>query len=216
MTIDGAKLLFRNKYIKLSAPIRKKKITKFNFTIISNNCWGGLVYESYQLPKQTPTAGMFFMAEEYIKFVCNLEHYVKECTLDFIDPESARHKEFYKQDKRFGNFPIGLLDDVEIALLHFHSKEEAKEKWERRCDRIHWDSLLVKMNDQNNCTYEQAECFMNLPYKNKLFFTVKMDWDSIPGITLLKARQKTECCGLFDEPFGKNKNLDINQIINNL
>lgn len=216
MTLDGLKLLFRNKYINLSAPIRRRMIDKSDFTIISNNCWGGLVYESYQLPKQTPTVGMYFMAEEYIKFVSNLEHYVKDCTLDFIDPESSRHKEFYRKDIRFGSFPIGLLGDVEIALLHFRSRDEAKEKWERRCSRIQWNSLLVKMNDQNNCTYEQADYFMKLPFKNKLFFTVKKEWTSIPEITLLEPKQETDCCGLFDEPFGSNKNLDINRIINNL
>ena len=28
-----------------------------------------MVYESFNLPKQSPTVGLFFMADEYIKFL---------------------------------------------------------------------------------------------------------------------------------------------------
>lgn len=38
---------------------RRKKLTSTDFTIISNNCWGGMMYESYNLPKQSPTVGLF-------------------------------------------------------------------------------------------------------------------------------------------------------------
>lgn len=45
-----------NKFIRCHfSNIRKKKIKNTNFTIISNNCWGGMIYESYALKKQTPT-----------------------------------------------------------------------------------------------------------------------------------------------------------------
>ena len=41
---------------------RKIKQHKNNdFTIISNNCWGGMIYESYGLPEQSPTVEMSFM-----------------------------------------------------------------------------------------------------------------------------------------------------------
>ena len=48
---------------------RIKQLKQTDFTIISNNCWGGMIYESYGLSKQSPTVGMFFMAPDYIKFV---------------------------------------------------------------------------------------------------------------------------------------------------
>lgn len=47
------------------------------FTIISNNCWGGTVYESYGLPKQSPTVGMFVMPRDFETFdALPLEHKV--------------------------------------------------------------------------------------------------------------------------------------------
>ena len=97
MTLNGVLLWIRNSYVRTTSKIRKQKINKTDFTIISNNCWSGIIYESYGLPKQSPTVGMFFMAEEYLKFVSNLKYYVEDCELHFIDPEQSRHKKFYKK-----------------------------------------------------------------------------------------------------------------------
>ena len=36
----------------------------------------GMVYESYNLPKQSPTVGLFFMASDYILFVSDLKEYL--------------------------------------------------------------------------------------------------------------------------------------------
>lgn len=55
---------------------RKKQLKSTDFTIISNNCWGGMIYESYNLPKESPTVGMFFMARDYIEFLSDLKGYV--------------------------------------------------------------------------------------------------------------------------------------------
>ncbi|WP_440444146.1 DUF1919 domain-containing protein [Phascolarctobacterium sp.] len=215
MSIDGIKLKIRNTYLKITSRLRRKELKFNDFTVISNNCWGGILYESYNLPKNSLTVGMFFMAEEYIKFVSNLRHYTQDCVMTFVPPEQARHRDFYAKDKRFGTYPIARIDDVEIALLHYHSEAEAKAKWERRCERINWDRLLVKMNDQNSCEHIHAEKFMKLPIKNKLFMTVRKDFSDIPGITAFKSKN-TECCGLFDEPFGASRKLNINNIINRL
>lgn len=214
MSLEGIKILLRNYYIRATADNRQKKLCNTDFTIISNNCWGGLVYESYNLPKQSPTVGMYFMAQEYLKFISNLEHYVNGCELQFVDPQKAKYRQFYAQDRRFGTYPIAQLDDVEIAMLHYHSEEEAKEKWGRRCLRINWDKLIVKMNDQNGCTLDDATVFGKLPYKNKLFFTVK-GYDAgectvhIPG-------KDTQTILSSQEPFGASKYLDVNRYINSI
>lgn len=41
MSVNGFKLLLRNKYIRSTSNFRKRKINNIDFTIISNNCWGG-------------------------------------------------------------------------------------------------------------------------------------------------------------------------------
>ena len=47
MTIEGIRLKILEFQRKFLANYRQKKINKKNFTIISNNCWGGEIYESY-------------------------------------------------------------------------------------------------------------------------------------------------------------------------
>ena len=222
-SIEGIRLKFRNKvYIPLTCRSRGKKLNNRNFTIISNNCWGGTVYEAYNLPKESPTVGMFFMAEDYITFLSDLKGYING-TLEFIKPERSRWKDASQVsgDKRFGSYPVGVLsngkNNVEIFFLHYHSEEEAKDKWERRCKRINWDKLLVKFNDQNGCMSKNVQAFMNLPFKNKLFFTCK-EWPGISrgGYTVIWQFPKHDSIMASYEPIGKNKYIDITSVINRL
>ena len=73
--IEGIRLKI-NKFFRLTfAKKRNKKLKNKNFTIISNNCWGGMIYESYNLRKDSPTIGLFIMPKDYIKFIKNLKKY---------------------------------------------------------------------------------------------------------------------------------------------
>ena len=76
--IDTIKLKLRKFYIKKTSKIRKRKLNNNDFTIISNNCWAGTIYQSYGLEYNTPTLGLFFMAKDYIKFVSNLKYYINK------------------------------------------------------------------------------------------------------------------------------------------
>ena len=218
MTIEGARLRIRNAYVKKTAKKRRLKIRIDRFTIISNNCWGGTVYESYNLEKMSPTVGMYFAPEEYLKFVSNLPYYINECKMELVDPEDAIHKELYKQDNTFGQYPIAKVGDVEIALLHYHSKEEALAKWERRCQRVCWDRLIVKMNDQNGCTIQDMKTFLSMPIEceKKLFFTAKKAWkkEDSEVIYIPQIRKAHVFASL--EPFGASRKCNMNSIINQL
>lgn len=222
-TLEGIRLrlLTYPRKSKLIVSRRIKRLKCNNFTIISNNCWGGMIYESYGLPKQSPTIGMFFMASDYIRFVSDLKAFTTG-EIRFIDPQHSKWKESpqVSGDSRFGSYPIGIIsngkEDVEVFFLHYHSEEEASSKWKRRCQRIHYKKLLVKFNDQNGCTERDLKNFMSLPYKNKLFFTCK-DWKMKSDI-IVKVNQpfNKEFIQASYEPFGRTKYIDVTQIINNL
>lgn len=216
-TYEGLRLKILKFRRKKFANLRRKKIENENFTIISNNCWGGMIYESYNIVKQTPTVGLFFLASDYIKFITNIKEYLNK-ELNFISVEQSKWKDRILKEKKAGSFPIGKLDDIEIFFLHYHSEDEAKEKWNRRKERINWDRILFKFNDQNGCTVEDYVNFMNLPYKNKVFFTCK-DWPSINGEKkYIKINQfpKHEFIMASYEPFGKSYRINVNELINNL
>lgn len=215
MTYEGLRLkILKIKRVKF-AEHRKKKLKVTDFTIISNNCWGGMVYESYNLKKSSPTVGVFFMSEDYIKFVSDLRKYTS-MDIEFIEPTKSKHYDYFRNNPRYGDFPVGKIDDIEIFFLHYHSNQEAADKWKRRCERINWDRLLVKFNDQNGCTKAEVQKFLELPLKNKIFFTC-IDW-GIESEIVLKIKQfpkKNHIMASF-EPFGKGKYIDITKLLNNL
>lgn len=153
----------------LFATSRRKKIgAKDNFTVISNNCWAGNVYRYFGLPYSTPTVGLYFFAEDYLKFVSNLPKYLNE-KLCFI---SFTQSKYYYEIINKGQMkcPIGKLDDIEVVFLHYKSEQEAREKWERRCARVNYDNLIVKFSYMNCCTDRIAEQFDCLPYPKKIMF----------------------------------------------
>lgn len=210
------------------APLRSRQLTCRRFTILSNNCWGGMIYESYALQKQSPTVGLFFMAEDYIRFLTRLDEYLR-APLTFIPPETSRWKDApqVSGDKRFGSYPIGVLrlgdEQVEIFFLHYHSEREAREKWTRRCQRVDRAHLLVKFNDQNGFQPCHGDAFAALPYPHKLFFTCR-DWKNAPqwrkaigeGYCRVTQRPAGEFIRSSFEPFGRSKYIDITRIINSL
>lgn len=217
-TYEGLRLKILKVKRLAFAELRKKELVNDSFTIISNNCWGGMLYESYNLPKQSPTVGLYFMASDYIKFVADLRKYL-QMNLTFIDPDDSKWKDSdqIKNDSKFGEYPIGKLGDVEIFFLHYKSEKEAAEKWARRVKRINWDRMLIKFNDQNGCTKKDLEDFLNLPYRNKVFFTSK-DWPGILDDKVIRISQfpKHDFIMASYEPFGRNKYINITKMLNEL
>lgn len=154
------------------------------------------------------------MAEDYIKFASNIKEYIN-AELQFIPPESSRYYNNIKSDKRFGRYPIGKLNDIEIFFMHYSSEEEARSKWERRCEKINWDKLLIKFNDQNGCTKELIEKFTNLPYKHKICF-VSDNYSSLKNVICLKGVKRQEYVLASQEPIGNSISFNVNELINGL
>ncbi len=161
----------RDKTDPYLGPLRRRKLKGTDFTIISNNCWGGHVYRWYALPYQSPTIGLYFWADEYLKLVSDLRHYI-EAPLEFIPASESRNYEDL-QKKGHLHVPIGLIDDIEIVFLHYKTEEEAREKWERRCRRVNWDHILVKNSYIDRCTDDIKQAFLALDLDCKLFFQGK-------------------------------------------
>ena len=215
ITKETIRIKVKSLYIDLTASLRAKKIINKDFTIISNNCWAGFIYQSYKIKYNTPTIGLFFMAEDYILFLKDIKRWLRTPII-FIEPQSSKYKDHFKEWKKFGEYPIGKFvdSDIEIHFLHYKSDLEAIEAWNRRVDRINWNRILYKFNDQNLCDYRHIEKFSKLPYKNKVCFTAKK-YD-LPNITYIKCQNRSQGVSASYEPVGASKNLNINKLINRL
>ncbi len=148
---------------------RRQRLNRCDFSIISNNCWGGSVYRYFGLPYQSPTAGLYFFASDYVRFSANLRHYLAS-PLEFIDAHESLHWDVLKNRGEVDK-PIALIDDIEIVFLHYSTAKEAAEKWYRRVDRLNWNNLFIKFSQMNSCTEEDLRKFDEISFPNKLCFT---------------------------------------------
>lgn len=158
---------------KLISPIRRRGLKNTDFTIISNNCWAGVVYDILGMKYNTPTIGCYFSSCDYVKFCSNLKYYL---SLDLIQE---------KDDKKI----VGRLDDIKINFVHYKSFEEAYEKWNRRKVRINFDNMIVKYSDQNEFNDNDYEVFSKLEYK-KIFITSNLKYKECKNTIFIKKYEK--------------------------
>ena len=204
----------REKLNPYLGPLRKRKLSdgEIPFTVISNNCWGGHVYRYFNLPYSSPTVGMYFFADDYIKFLTNLKDYLSR-ELVIIPVESSHHyDEIRKYHKSSMKSPIGLLGDVEIVFLHCKTAEEAIIKWNRRKSRINMDNLIVKMSEMNGCTLKHLQAFDELPFKKKFVFTTK-DYGLKSQVIF---KEYIGCEEVADDTSKFRKYVDLVKLINGL
>ena len=144
-----------------------------DFSIISNNCWAGRVYQYLDMPYLSPTAGLYFFAPDYIKFVKDLKGYL-DTPLEFISPEESKYFEELKKRNQLSK-PIGRLNDVEIVFLHYSSEKEAFEKWNRRKERVNFNHIIFKFSRMNLCTDKEISEFSLLSFKKKVMIDISTD-----------------------------------------
>ena len=138
----------------------RKSLKVRSFSLITNNCIGGIIYHDMHLQFLTPTINLYFDNEEFIRFCTHLDEYlsliVEECT--------ATQR----------SFPVGVLHgshgDVHIYFMHYDSFEQAVAKWNERKERINYDNIYIIMEAQK-CSSAILAKFNDIPYANKVVLT---------------------------------------------
>lgn len=183
-TIDKATALYEKIGNKFWADRRRKKLNNTDFTIISNNCWGGSVYRRFGLPYKSPIVGMYFYTEEYIKLLLNLERNLYLPFRIISAHESRYSKELVKKGQK--DVLIGVLgDEIEVVLLHYYDREEAVEKWKRRVERVNMENLIIKLSEMNLCTENHLYIFDKLPFEKKVLLIARHH-DNLENAILVK------------------------------
>jgi uncharacterized protein (DUF1919 family) len=161
--------------MKIFARYHKSKLKKKDFSIICNNCVAGLIYKKFGLPYLTPTVGLFFYSEDYIKFLQNFEYNIQQ-PLKFVKVSKYDESNILLKKKPY---PVGILgNDIEIHFIHYKTSEEALEKWNRRKERIDFKNLFFIYSDRDNFHEEFLHIYEKLPFKHKIFLSAKPRGDS--------------------------------------
>ncbi len=126
------------------------KLKESRLSIISNNCWGGTVYNTLGLECISPFKNLFLEDDSYLRMLYELQYYL-QCDPSFggfaIDIHSGK------------KYPILKLDDVLVHCNHDDDYETAVWNWNRRLKKINMDNLFIEMYTDNK---ESAEKFIQL------------------------------------------------------
>lgn len=148
---------FSNRIIKM---VNRKRLKVDDFSIICNCCIGGVIY--HKLGKQflSPTINLDIEDVDFYKMVHNLKEYMAE-DLVFIESDAK--------------FPVAYCGDVRINFIHYHSNEEAAQKWYERRERINYEKLYLIASDRpyrdHLVTNEMIESLKDIPCKGRVVFT---------------------------------------------
>lgn len=99
---------------------------------------------------------MKFRPDDFVKFLENIDHYLKT-DINFLK----------NSDKPY---PVGLLDDVYIEFVHYHSETEVLKKWIERKNRINWNNVCYIACD-GGMSENAKKKYLDLPINNKVLFT---------------------------------------------
>lgn len=151
----------------------KKRLHNSDFTIISQNCVGGVIYHDLNLPFLSPTINMFIEDENFVKLVENLEEYMhiqpKPLLDDYVEPLNP-----------LIHYPKITVGDIEICCLHYKNCEDAIEQWEKRKVRINYNNVFVIGNSWN--MHDNIELIKRLvcnkKYRTVVFTTENMEYDN--------------------------------------
>lgn len=123
---------FRALRLRLARAYVTRRLVKEPRSIISDDCWGGRVYDANALPCHSPFVGMGFATDEYINF---LEHMREPGALDPLSISSERK-----------GYPIIQTRHAELYGMHYKTEKEFMQRYQRRCLRLNLDRPWIKID----------------------------------------------------------------------
>lgn len=147
---------------KNPAAIRRRKnmraaLTNTTPTFLCPNCIGGILFHDLGLQFQSPTVNLMMFQTDFAKFVLNLDHYLAQELAFFQYPDYS--------------FPCARLGDITIHFTHYHTEEEAAQKWAERSARIDRDNLFVFLEERDGLTREDMLQLGRIHARGLVIFT---------------------------------------------
>lgn len=128
-------------------------------SIIANNCWGGLTYNSIGERFKSPLINLFLTEEDYLKLLmCPRKYLEQTISFEYTKYSEITHREY----------PVCSCNDILIHFNHYDDFEHAKTCWDKRKNRINWDNLFVFFYTNN---IKSAQIFDELSFPQKICFT---------------------------------------------
>lgn len=153
------------------------KLKRSRISIISNNCWGGTVYNTLGMECLSPFKNLFLEDDSYLRMLENLDYY-----LGCEPAEGGFATDIHSGRK----YPILRLDDVLVHCNHDEVFETALKDWKRRVRKINRDNLFIEMYTDDHIsakrfcqlkTYPSKVCFVPFRTDEKELYHLEL----LPG-----------------------------------
>ena len=135
-----------------------RQLQRSKLSIFAVNCFGTLISNTLGLPFLSPFVNMNMNRKEFLRFLKHPRVYIEESLIFKEKLYHSGHKYHY---------PVYILGNVCLNMIHYPNFDDAVKKWEERKKRINWYNLFVTMSTVNP---EALEQFDALPYGKKVCF----------------------------------------------
>ncbi len=178
---------------------RYDMIRKQNISIVSNNCWGGIICHTLSMECLSPFKNVSFSSADYIKILSNLKYYMS------IDPIWTGRKSLDTNQNI--EVPMLELEDVLIKCNHDLNAEEAIYNWKRRRDKFNWNNILVEMYTEEP-EVEKSFAEVSKQFKKRIcFVSYESNQEYVMQLPLMPGQTK------FYETVNCNAGLGKNAIV---
>lgn len=143
----------------------REALTNTTPTFLCPNCIGGILFHDLGLQFRSPTVNLMMLQTDFAKYVLDMEHYLAEELVFF------KHTEY--------DCPCAHLGDITIHFTHYHTEEEAAQKWLQRSARIDRDNLFVFLEERDGLTREEMLRLGHIRARGLVIFTAN-DYPDIP------------------------------------
>lgn len=147
-----------------------------DMTFLCPNCIGGILFHDLGCRFHSPTVNLMLTQTDFVQFLFHLDDYLKGNFTFFKDPELTCPCAYLHAEN---------LPDIRITFTHYHSEEEAIQKWTERCSRIKKDNLFIFLTERDGLTYEEIEKLAALQARGILIFTAH-NYKDIPYTVQIK------------------------------
>ena len=172
MAIPSWRIHIATTLARAAGPRDRRRIRPEPFTIVANDCWGAEVYQHLRRPYATPFVGLFVQGPCFVRLLSDLERHLA-APLAFVERSRYDDVNAPRDAGTVPRTPIGVLGgEVELHFVHLPDEREAREKWERRVERVRFDRLAVKAcSGKDGFTDAHLRAIDALPYERKVIFS---------------------------------------------
>lgn len=169
----------------------RRELVNTNASFLTPNCIGGILFHDLGLKFMSPTVNLMMTQRDFLLFVLHLDDYLNG-TFHFFE-----HEEYTCPCAKLS--PMNGEQEITVHFTHYHSQEEALQKWEERKHRIDKNNLFILIEERDGISKEELSLLSNLRVKGIVAFSCNEYPDLPYTVCLSKYTQAGEVGNILQQ-----------------